>query len=170
MPSPTFSRTFFSDSAASDGNGEVKLVLLLIDHEQRPGVRAKEDGHLLHDGLEDGIKVQRRREGLGDIMEDADLFHLPATVDCGGLTHWGAKKYKFNRSREMVMVLPYPQPSKSATGIADYALRYGKTVSRITRKVNITFRLGFDRVMRRPYYPSDSGPNLQANAQLWVAK
>src|SRR6185312_8959780 len=75
----------------ANGNGEIELVLLLIDHQQRPGVWAEEDGHLLHDRLQNGIEVERRREGPSDIMEDADLFHLPFTVGYCGLAHVGIR-------------------------------------------------------------------------------
>ena len=71
----------------ADGDGEVELVFLLIDHQERPGVGPKEDGHLLHDGLQNRIEVQRRREGFRDIVEDADLFHLPFAIGSGGLSH-----------------------------------------------------------------------------------
>ena len=74
-------------SCIADGNGEVQLVFLLIDHQQRPGVRTEEDRHLFHDGLQNGVEVERRREGFRDIVEDTDLFHLPFAIGSGGLSH-----------------------------------------------------------------------------------
>lgn len=74
--------------SVTDGDSKVELVFLLIDHQERPGVGPEEDGHLLHDGLQDRIEVQRGREGFSDIVEDADLFHLPFAIGTGGLSHY----------------------------------------------------------------------------------
>ena len=61
-------------AGVSDGNGEVELVMLIIGHEQAPGVRLEVGGDLLHDGLQDGVEVQGRRERLGYVVEDGQLW------------------------------------------------------------------------------------------------
>ena len=71
----------------ANGDGKVQLVLLLIHHEQRPGVGTEELGHLLHDGLENGIEIERRGEGLGHIIEDGDFFQLPFSFRRCSLVH-----------------------------------------------------------------------------------
>ena len=61
-------------TGVSDGDGEVEFVMLVIGHEQTPGVRLEVGGDLFHDGLENGVEVQGRRERLGDVMEDGQFW------------------------------------------------------------------------------------------------
>ena len=58
--------------------------------EQRPGVRTEEFGHLVHDGLQDGVQVQRRGQGLRHIVEDGDFLQLPFAFSLRyrRLVHW----------------------------------------------------------------------------------
>ena len=58
----------------ADGDGEIELPLLLVDHEEGPGVGPEVLGHLLHDGLEDGVEVQRGRQRLGDVVKNSKLL------------------------------------------------------------------------------------------------
>lgn len=58
----------------ADGDGEVKLFFLLIDHEQGPGVWTEEERHLVHDGLQDGVEIEGRGERLGHVVEYGYLF------------------------------------------------------------------------------------------------
>ena len=51
-------------------DGEIELILFLIHHQQRPGVRAEVFRHFFHDGLQDRIKVERGCQRLGDIVKD----------------------------------------------------------------------------------------------------
>src|SRR2546429_6288132 len=66
---------------------EVKLLFVFVYHQQRPGVGSEILRHLLHDGLQDGIEVERRSEGLGHIVEDVELLALPFTVGVSSLGH-----------------------------------------------------------------------------------
>ena len=61
-------------AGVSDGDGEVEFVMLLVGHEQAPGVRLEVGGDLFHDGLQNGVEVQGRRERLGYVMEDGQLW------------------------------------------------------------------------------------------------
>ena len=56
------------------GDGEVQIIFLLIHHQQRPGFRAEVFRHLFHDGLQDGIQVERGRQSLRHIVEDGELL------------------------------------------------------------------------------------------------
>ena len=74
-------------SGIAYGNGKVQLALGVIHHEQRPGIRAKVFRHLLHDGLQHGVEVQRRRQRLGDVVKNSQFTHLALTFGGGGLRH-----------------------------------------------------------------------------------
>ena len=60
-------------AGVSDGDGEVELVMLIVGHEQAPGVGPKVGGDLLHDGLQDGVEVEGRGERLGHVVQDGQL-------------------------------------------------------------------------------------------------
>ena len=68
------------------GDGEVKLLGRIVHHEQRPVVRAEVFRDLLHDGLQDGVEVQGRRERLRHLVEDRQLLEVPLPVG-DGLSH-----------------------------------------------------------------------------------
>ena len=78
--------SFETIGGGSDGDGEIKFVGGLIHHQQRPSVRTEVFRHLLHDGLQHRIQVERRSEGLGNVVKDAELLHLPLPV-CSNLAH-----------------------------------------------------------------------------------
>src|SRR4029077_8688833 len=59
---------------------EIELVFFLIHHQQRPDIRAEVFRHFFHNGLQNRIKVERRCQRLGDIMEDGQLL---------GQANWG---------------------------------------------------------------------------------
>src|SRR5580765_6079956 len=69
------------------GDSEIELVVLLVDHQQRPGFRMEVFRHLFHDRLQDGIEIQRRSQGLSDIVKDVELLTLPSSVGSSGLGH-----------------------------------------------------------------------------------
>src|SRR6266702_921858 len=64
----------------SHGNGEVQFLLIVIHHEQRPSVGTEVFRHLFHDGLQNGIQVERRGQGLRHIVEDAEFLRLTGSL------------------------------------------------------------------------------------------
>src|SRR5579864_5252273 len=71
----------------ADGNRKVKFVPLFVHHEQRPGIGTEVFRHLLHDGLEDGIQVQRRGQGFGYVVENAEFLEVSLPLGARGLGH-----------------------------------------------------------------------------------
>ena len=71
----------------SDGDGEIELVSFFVHHQQGPVVGAEVFRHLFHDGLQNGIEIERRGKGLGHTMEDFEFLNLPVAGRAGGLTH-----------------------------------------------------------------------------------
>ena len=66
----------------ADGDGVVELLVLLVDQQHGPALRPEELGHLVHDGGEDGFQLEGLGEGARDLMEDAQMVHLPTFDDC----------------------------------------------------------------------------------------
>ena len=60
-------------AGVADGDGEVEFVMLIVGHEQAPGVWPEVGGDLLHDGLQDGVEIERRGERLGHVVQDGQL-------------------------------------------------------------------------------------------------
>jgi len=57
-------------------NREVEFILLLVHHQQRPRVGAEVFRHFFHDGLQDRIEVQRRRERFRHVVKNIELLAL----------------------------------------------------------------------------------------------
>ena len=47
------------DGRVADRDREIKFLLLLVHHEQRPGIWFEVSRDLIHDGLQNGIQIQR---------------------------------------------------------------------------------------------------------------
>src|SRR5690349_18014060 len=71
----------------ADGDGEVQFVPLFVHHEQRPGIRTEVFRHFFHNGLQDGIQVQGRGQGLGNIMENTEFLEIALALGARGLGH-----------------------------------------------------------------------------------
>ena len=65
---------------------EIQFLLGLIEEQQRPVFRAQKFIDLLHDGAENLIELQRRRQRLPQLLEDRDLARLALFVRNGCVT------------------------------------------------------------------------------------
>ena len=52
---------------------EIEFLLVDVHQQERPGVRAQNLVDLFHDGAQDLIELQRRGEGLAQLVEDRDF-------------------------------------------------------------------------------------------------
>ena len=59
-------------------DGVVQFLGRLVDHQHGPSFRPEELGHLVHDGQEDFFEFESLRQRARDLMEDAQMVHLPA--------------------------------------------------------------------------------------------
>ena len=74
IPCPILMRTSLSACASlADGQLEVELLLGFVEQQQRPVVRTQKFVDLLHDGAENLIELQRRRQRLPQLLEDRDF-------------------------------------------------------------------------------------------------
>ncbi len=71
-------------------DGEVKLTVFFVHHQQRPRIRAEVFRHFFHDGLQNGIKIQRRRQRFRHVVEDGQFLALARQLGAGGLGHAGS--------------------------------------------------------------------------------
>src|SRR4029077_20930468 len=55
---------------------EIEFLLGLIQQEQRPIVRAQELVDFLHDGAENLVELERRRQRLPQLLEEGDFARL----------------------------------------------------------------------------------------------
>ena len=83
------------------GNRKVELIQVFVDHQQRPGIRTEVLRHLLHNGLQNGIEIQRRGQGLGHAVKDVQFLKMPVATGAGGLTGHALRP----RMREEVLEL-----------------------------------------------------------------
>ena len=66
----------------------VEILLLLIDDQQRPGFRLEELLHLLHDGAQDRVQVERGGQCTRDIVKDLQVFGQGRTLWEGTIDHF----------------------------------------------------------------------------------
>ena len=75
--------TFQRLSFVAHRDRKVEFVAPFVHHQQRPRIRTKILGHLIHDGLQNRVEIQRRRERLGHVVKDRQFLILARQLSAG---------------------------------------------------------------------------------------
>ena len=62
--------------AGADGNLEIQLLRVLIQHQQRPGIRLEQIAYFFHDGLKNLLQVEGREKRLPHLVKEREAFDL----------------------------------------------------------------------------------------------
>lgn len=62
--------------ALTDRDGVVEVFAGFVEDEEGPCFRLEELLHLLHDGVQHGIEVERGRKGSREIVKDDEIFPI----------------------------------------------------------------------------------------------